>query len=336
MLPKKGSLEKIAMASFLAGFFLLGQPTLAKAGCGCDKPPPTPAAVIPGVAFPGMTVTLFDNKLVEGQTWDVVFQSGSTTATVSASVVSKRDITDSTGTKYTPQLVVNVPGIPIGPTSILASTENDSLVVPQESFTVIAKPLMVSEQTTEFEVENYTTAVGYDGTLYISVGWLTNVCKAMDFKGFMTKYPLRFANGDIIIFNSQGYLIDSLGKESADHFFIEPPKEGGEKSDYVRYLRHSFETYCADHLPGGDKEVDPADPNWHLDGTPHVDHSALILAIAGHFDDGSVPQVGSASFNLVVETEISDDDEEWEDEEEENVGDEGGKGDKEDKDDKDK
>ena len=38
----------------------LGWPPPVEAGCGCDKPPPEPAVVIPNVAFPGMTVQLFD------------------------------------------------------------------------------------------------------------------------------------------------------------------------------------------------------------------------------------------------------------------------------------
>jgi hypothetical protein len=51
-------------------------PKLAIAGCGCDKPPPLPAAVIPRVAFPGMSVTFFDPSFVVGQQWDITFNSG--------------------------------------------------------------------------------------------------------------------------------------------------------------------------------------------------------------------------------------------------------------------
>ncbi len=34
----------------------LTAPTSALAGCGCDKPPPKPAAVTPNVAAPGMPI----------------------------------------------------------------------------------------------------------------------------------------------------------------------------------------------------------------------------------------------------------------------------------------
>ena len=40
-------------------------PKLANAGCGCDKPPPMPAAVIPHVAFSDMLVTFFDPSFVQ-------------------------------------------------------------------------------------------------------------------------------------------------------------------------------------------------------------------------------------------------------------------------------
>lgn len=58
MLLGRPSLPTLTVASFLAGLFLLGGPATTQAGCGCDKPPPAPAAVIPHVAFPGMPVTL--------------------------------------------------------------------------------------------------------------------------------------------------------------------------------------------------------------------------------------------------------------------------------------
>lgn len=49
----------------LLSFFVPGS---TWAGCGCDKPPPQPAAVIPHVAFPGMSVTLSDKSFIAGQT----------------------------------------------------------------------------------------------------------------------------------------------------------------------------------------------------------------------------------------------------------------------------
>src|SRR5260370_12112482 len=115
----------------------VAMPKLANAGCGCDKPPPLPAAVIPGVAFMGMPVTFFDPRFVAGQQWNITFSSAKVSATVSAAVELKRDITDTTGTKQTPQLVVAVPSLPPGPCNVRLSAGTLSITVPASSFVVI-------------------------------------------------------------------------------------------------------------------------------------------------------------------------------------------------------
>lgn len=308
MLPRKPSLQTLIVTSFLSCLFLLGQPIQAQAGCGCDKPPPAPAAVIPRFAFPGMPVTLFHDSLQEGQSWDVTFQSGATTATTTATVVVKRTLTDPTGLTYKPQLEVPVPNLPVGPTRIVAYTANASLTVLEQTFTVIAKPVMVAEQAGSYAVNDYRTGVGADGTLYVSVGGLQNVCRALDLKSFLKNYPLRLKNAQVVIWNAQGFLMDSLSAQNEYYFFIEPQ---GQTSDMLRYYRHSFAQYCADHQAGHSKEVDPTDENWHLDGTPHTDYSTLIFAIAGYFDDGSMPQPGSATFDLNLQAQVGDSTEPW-------------------------
>ncbi|MEW6301694.1 MAG: hypothetical protein AB1671_28860 [Thermodesulfobacteriota bacterium] len=296
----------ITTASLVASLFFLGQSPPVQAGCGCDKPPPAPAAVIPNVGFPGMSVTLFHDSLQDGQTWNIAFHNGKRTATTRATVVVKRALTDPTGETLTPQLVVPVPpNVPAGPTRIVASLENGSFVVPEEAFTVIAKPVVVSEQDTEYKIR-YTTGVGADGALYISVGGLDKVCQAMEFDGLLKKYPLRFTEEDVVITNAQGFLIEALGAHALDHAVVTPGSKEEKDSDRLFYFRHSFEQYCADHLPGGADEVDPNDPNWHLDGTPHVDYSTLIFAVGGRFDDGSFPKPGSASFMLELKTTVVD------------------------------
>jgi hypothetical protein len=275
------------------------------------KPPPEPATVIPNIAVPGLPITLFHDSFQAGQKWKVVFESRTAGKlmrqmgrTVIARVIQRRDITDPTGATYTPQLVVRVPSLPNGPTGITVSRSKDSFHVSEESFTVIGKPIMLSERTTNYKVKNYTTGVGHDGTLYISLGGITNVCQAMDLEGMLKSYPLRFEDNDIVIWNFQGFLIDTVDLENVDHAWVEPQTR--KKSDRLHYFRHSFETYCADHLPGGVKEVDSQDTNWHLDGTPHVDYTTLIFALTGHFDDGSIPEAGSTSFTLEMETETVD------------------------------
>jgi len=168
---------------------------------------------------------------------------------------------------------------------------------------------MVSQQDAEIEQDGYTTAVGLDGTLYVAVGGLNRVCDAMSFQAELDGYPLRFSDGDVMIFNSQGYFIDSLTPLSHNHFSISPGDES--TSNELFYYRHSFAKYCADHLPGGPKQIDPKDPNWHVDGTPHVDYSIVIFAINGHFDNGSAQGPGAVSAQMNLETSLSDGTEDW-------------------------
>jgi hypothetical protein len=147
----------------------------------------------------------------------------------------------------------------------------------------------------EYDVNDYRTAVGSDGTLYIGVGGLADVCKAMAFSAtIMNMTPRGTLQADnIVIFNSQGYLLDdSINR--ADHFSFE--------SNKLAYWRHSFDTYCTTHQFGGSQEVDPNDPNWHLNGTPHVDYSTLIFAIAGHSTNGAALPPGQVIFDIHLQS----------------------------------
>jgi hypothetical protein len=309
-LESRNLMARISVALMVAMY--VAMPKLANAGCGCDKPPPLPAAVIPSVAFVGMPVTFFDPGFVAGQQWNITFNSGNVSATVSAAVELKRDTTDTTGTKETPQLVVAVPSLPPGPSSVLLSSGTSSITIPAKSFVVIGQPVLVTPQGTGIEQNGYTTAVGLDGTLYVAIGGLDRVCDAMSFQADLDGYPLRFSDGDVQIFNSQGYFIDSLTPLSHNHFSIELGNDSS--SNELFYYRHSFAKYCADHLPGGPKQVDPTDPNWHLDGTPHVDYSIVIFAINGHFDNGSAQQPGVVSAQMNLKTSLGDGTEVWESE----------------------
>jgi len=284
---------------------------LAFAGCGCNKPPPKPAAMIPSVAAPGMPVTFFDPRFRKNQAWNVLFTSGTTSITTAARVVRKRDITDSSGKLVKPQLVVAMPNLPPGPTSIqILRGKHVELSIPADSFVTIGGLVGVSQQNNELELGHYSTAVGDDGTLYIGVGGLNTVCDPMKFQSVLDGYPIRFGDGDVLIFNGQGYFIDALTPASHNHFFINPG--GPSSSDQLTYERHSFQQYCIDHAPGGSKQVDPKDPNWHLDGTPHVDYSIVIFAINGHFDSGALQSPGPISSQMNMETELGDGTGDWE------------------------
>jgi hypothetical protein len=74
-------------------------------------------------------------------------------------------------------------------------------------------------------------------------------------------------------------------------------------SDVLQYSRHEFHTHLLAHGERGAHALDPTDPNWHLDGTPHIDHDHQILAIAGHLLNLLPPKAGATPpFDLVIET----------------------------------
>jgi hypothetical protein len=300
----------VAGVCLLACFFTLSLSSATRAGCGCDKPPPAPAAVIPNVAFTGMSVTLFHTSFQAGQTWTVEFHNGTAQITTAGIVATKRAITDPTGATYTPQLTIVVPSdIPAGPTSIVASASGSpSLIIPETSFTIIGAPVMFTEQNVEYTVKNYSTGVDVNGILYMAAGGFNSVCKVMRFQTRLDGFPLRFGNGDVMVINHQGFLVDALVDPNDPALGVRKRfsviKKKQDKSNRLIYRRHSFAQYCADHQPGGAKAVDPQDPNWHLDGTLHVDYSTLIFAVDGHFDNGAKPAEGSATFALQVESEI--------------------------------
>jgi hypothetical protein len=286
------------VALLLAGFLFFSTAPV-EAGCGCDKPPPLAAVVVPNFGSPGMQITLFDGRFQAGQLWTVRFLNGPSSASTTATVVVKRSLTSRTA-QSTPQLVVTIPeGVTMGPTTLVVSSSVGTLTVPLEAFTMIAKPIMASEQDVDFDLLNYTTGVSADGTLYLSVGGLDKVCKSMKFDARTDGFPFRFSQGTAVIYNHQGFLIDALTPQSVNRFEVRP-EDKADRSDRLVYFRHSFAQYCAEHLPGGVREVDPTDSNWHKNGTPHVDYSTLIFAIVGTANGGRVPagsSVSDLSFN---------------------------------------
>lgn len=309
--------------TFLLLFFSLL--SSVHAGCGCDKPPPPPSPVVPHVAFVRMKITLFHEMFQKGQRWTVVLRNGSTQSSPRrATVVLQRDISDVTGQTITPRLLFTIPPtFPPGPTSILVYRGTESFFIPESDFTVIGAPITVTEKKSKSIKVGYTTAVGEDGTLYFSLGGLTKVCQPMKFKTLMEGNPLRFAiTGEIVITNSQGFLIETLVCTASkctpkSHYFPNSRAHHDEESDRMEYWRHSFVQYCLDHRRGAPKAIDPRDPNWHKDGTPHVDYSTLIFAVSGQYDNGALPSSGEIVFDLNLESDPDGQQEGWEDEKEE-------------------
>jgi len=295
----------IASLGLLALVAALAVPP-AWAGCGCEKPPPPPAAVRPSVAYSGAALTLFGPSLQTGHSYTVTFSSGTTqaTASVTSTVVSRRDLADGV---VRPQLVLQVPALPLGPTRIAVTdpTSGTSVLTADDaSFTVAPQPVAIPGDYGKYRWPGFQAAVGRDGVVYIALD-LTAVSTPIVFEAQAFGYPLRFSSDDVVFENIQGFLMQLLvqnstsGVEPIPGMFVFPAENAAQDSDALHYSRHEFATYFLQHQERQPHALDPTDPNWHVDGSRHVDHNHLILAIMGHMPDGSLPAPGATpAFDL--------------------------------------
>jgi len=271
----------------------------AHAGCGCQKPPPNQAAVRPNATYTGTKVSLFDSRFVVGASYSVEFKSGTstTTQTVAATAVSRRDLADGV-TK--PQLVVAVPsGLPLGPTSIKVRSGTTTLfTLSDAAFTVVPTPVVVPETLGGTSYTNYRAAIGRDGTFYISLD-MSAVKLPRLFRAQAKGYPLVFASDSVTFYNTQGFLMQLLNSSMAGLYSIISSASSTDSS-ILGYSRHEFSTHFLQH---GERQVHTViDGNWHSDGTRHIDHDHLVLAIAGTLYNGQLPTPGATpAFTLRLE-----------------------------------
>ena len=77
---------------------------------------------------------------------------------------------------------------------------------------------------------------------------------------------------------------------------------GDTTSDALTYWRHEFRSYKQDHRRNDVHRTDD-DADWHADGTPHIDHDRIVVAISGMLMSGSRPAPGATPpFELVVQS----------------------------------
>jgi hypothetical protein len=280
------------------------------AGCGCNKPPPPAASIRPAFASPGDTVTVFsdDKDFKVGAKMTVVFASGAAAVNVPARVIAKRDLADG---QVKPQVVVNAPALPPGPTRVLVKKDpkdrdKDALVaVTSGEFTMLQAPVALAEGDGETIAACYRAAVGADNTVYLPVD-ISNIAQHMIFSGLGMSYPLLFGASDIAIYNTQGFLMQLLGPAQAGIFAIDDPT-GAPNSLELTYDRHEFLTYRDQHAHVGGMGLDPSDPAWHSDGTRHVDHDHLVIAIHGVVENQGPPPPGATpAFDLHITTALAD------------------------------
>ena len=280
----------------------LGTPHVADAGCGCAKPPPPRAAVRPFVAWPNETITLFNDQLVPGQIYNVRFRSSVAHAVVwtRGTANSNRDIADG---QNRPQVTVAVPALPPGPCRITLWGRNlKEFSIDDSQFTVTTPPVALHQFSETIVQDGYQAGVGRDGTVYLAFD-LSQVTDATSFYGAAIGLPVTFAAGNVAMYNDQGFLMQLLDPTVPGLFSITPGDSA--MSDVFGYWRHEFATYKQQHAQLHSFALDQ-DPNWHMDGTYHVNHDKIVVAISAtdnngfHLGRGTTPP-----FRLVVMSSAS-------------------------------
>jgi len=283
---------------------LCGYARPAAAGCGCNKPAPPLEAIRPHFAPPGWEIQIFHPALVEGKRYKVTFVNAAEPESdqqVGVRAVVLRDFADGV---LKPQLRVMVPPLSVGPTFI--SIRQGPALIAQfddSQFTALPPPVALQEVTNIVEVQNYQAAVDTQGVVYLAFD-ITDIAKETLFSGIGFTYPLLFDASDVAIYNSQGFLMQLLGVQNSNTYSIDD--EGTPHSFRLTYDRHEFETYRQRHVDDPGWQPDPADPSWHVDGSAHIDHDHLILAISGILEDGTTPAPGATpAFDLSVTTVVN-------------------------------
>ena len=283
--------------SMLAALVIFTPTTQADAGCGCDKPPPPRAVVRPFVGYEDIRITLFDDRLEDGRRYDVRFTAADGTSDWSRArgTTKKRDLAD--GVKR-PQVRVRVPELPYGPCKITVFKNLLPLyTIPDSQFTIAARPLELhdfDEGVTRFD---YSTGVGRDGTVYVPVD-VSRVDSATTFTAMAEGFRLAYGPGNVAMYNDQGFLMQLLDPTAVQSLFQIVPGDLT-TSDVLAYWRHEFASYKAAHRRNDNLDTDD-DPDWHADGTYHVDHDHIVVAIRGMVD-GRTPTPGSTpEFELAV------------------------------------
>jgi hypothetical protein len=303
-----------AVAAALAA---LTVPILAHAGCGCKKPAPIRRSIQPQISYSGGKVTVVDPRLESRKKYTVVFVSvaDGTSGWVGGKAVSRKDattMTDSASKKAARslQMRVAVPPLALGPCRVRVfnvsqgKTVNGQLQfagpplfeVGESALTITNAPIPLRDVATTLTRSNFKAGVGTDGTMYVAVD-VSQVTGATTFRG-QADLSFVFTPADIVMFNSQGFTMQRLPVEEEGTLFrIDPPTTG--MSARLNYWRHSFAAYKLMHQQQFGKHTDK-DPDWHDDGTAHVDHDKIFVAVTAMLDGRRLAPGSTKPFTLTV------------------------------------
>ena len=157
-------------STFLLSVAVMSPTPSAQAGCGCTKPPPELATVRPNATYAGTDITVFHPDFKSGKKYAVTFTSGveGDSETQDAWAIVRRDLADG---QQKPQLVVPLPDLPLGPTSVsvYVAGQNGAFIALDDSvLTVVPQPVMIDNNGDSSE-KNFRAAVSRSGVVYFSL-----------------------------------------------------------------------------------------------------------------------------------------------------------------------
>lgn len=305
----------------------------ATAGCGCDHPPPAYAPVMPAFAVPGKSIRVF----AEGGRFRAFSRYTVTFTSVPASLTAALNPSVTVTALRPDSIQLTVPSnLKVGPISLRVAGPGYDKTYSPDLFTALPLPRKLPTGDAAILIKTLAGAVSADGTLLIPVD-LGDILDATQFAFMLTNLPLAYGPDDVVFYNKDGVDLtlftlnvddptsrqwgsyygwqveddSTMANMVYDNKVVLSPRPGAQ-SDLLTYWRHEFHTYMAAHGPGGTHVVDAN--GYHPDGSLHIDHSMLVLAIHGRLRDAAAPQdasklkplaPGSRSVDLLVTSAVS-------------------------------
>lgn len=304
------NVRSLASAMLAAGLFCAAASPSLAAYCGCDKPPPAPnVPVRPDFSYPGATIVLFNEHFVPGKRYIVNFYrfrlldglallqqrlDASTTA-VAVSARDQGDFDPQHPTATLPQkkqLRVKLPAhLHYGPSRIeVVDAAHPAIpvhVISQDEFTVIGRPIPLTETMTDVDLP-VATGMSHDGHVFFAFD-MSHVRNQTLVDARMTELVLPLSATGVTGWNIQGFNVGTLAALPDDPKFgwrlldakgLDVSVTGN--ANRIRYWRHEFFSWEAAHEAGGAKMLvdDPIEHDyWHQDGTPHFDQDHIVVAV---------------------------------------------------------
>ncbi len=289
----------------------------ARAGCGCDHPAPPWTLISPSFASPGSNIRVHADgaDFQVGASYRVEFGTAALVDVVAGDAG---------------YLSVKVPaalGSAPGPKSIKVSGNGYLRTYGDALFTALPPAPRLPPGGGEFGISRHESAVAADGTLLLPLD-VTDIRDAMQLSFIAVDRPLAFGVEDVVIYNADGVDLtlftmsadDATERQWGSYFGwrVEGDKDlhgdvfehkvnrlkSDRSSDVLSYWRHEFHSYTAAHDAGGSHAVDT--DGRHPDGSLHIDHHRLVLAInalqrRNADDTEGVPLApGAAKMDLVI------------------------------------